>query len=382
MGRQGYIARSIARAIINHAKPQRHDKRGWLAFILGLFSTFFSVYQLTLQKFRPADFANLRRNHWRVEDNDYVQSFSRGEGGDVAEDVALRPIGDMGFSGSTFYATSDSKYLVKSIPRRSEYTFFRDELLTSYVQHMASHAESMLVRITDFLWAPGMSLGKLFGLAPSHHIVMENIMYGQEEAKKRGEVSWESWDLKPTSYFYPERDIANGRLTSEATKDQLADEFHDKIILDEQSAASFFAALEADTQLLASHNAVDYSLFLVRMQVQGKRPEEVVDDSGSSGGADASVIPTEPPAVPPGPPTWRTGAASADGKHLYRAALLDFFWAKHKPQAKIMTLLVKMWNVLVSREGPMSITTEAGEYRERFLRMCREYVEIRASSQD
>lgn len=236
---------------------------------------------------------------------------------------------------------------------------------------MATHPRSLLVRICDFLAVSGPSIGRMFRSAPSHHIVMDNIMYGRDEAKRQGEAEWEHWDLKPTSYFYPERDIAGGALTSEATKDQLADEFHDKIILRRDQAEDFFSSLEADTKLLAEHNAVDYSLFLVRMRT----PQQAAVSMPPP--AESSMVPTEPPSVPPSPPSWRTGVSSADGKYIFRASILDFFWAKHKVQPKLMTLLIKLFNAVISKHGPMSITTTPEEYRERFLKLCRGIVEVK-----
>ncbi|KAH6849638.1 hypothetical protein B0I37DRAFT_93043 [Chaetomium sp. MPI-CAGE-AT-0009] len=368
MGRKEKIARSIVRAIVktNGTNKQRSTL---LARILAFFSVFFSLYQLLLRKIRPADFANLRRTHWDVTDDDYIQSFQAEDG--VAEEEPLNAIGDMGFSGSTFYSTTNHKYLVKSVPRHSEHSFFRKDLLTPYVQHMATHPRSLLVRVFDFLAVAGPSLGRVFGSAPSHHIVMDNIMYGREEAKKQDEADWESWDLKPTSYFYPERDIAGGALTSEATKSHLADEFHDKIILYPDQAEDFFSSLEADSKLLSEHNAVDYSLFLVRMQTPQRAAASVLSPTESA------TVTTGPPPAPPSQESWRTGVCSADGKYLFRASILDFFWAKHKAQPRAMTLLIKLWNTLISKQGHMSITTTPDEYRERFLKMCRGIVEIR-----
>lgn len=193
-------------------------------------------------------------------------------------------------------------------------------------------------------------------------------MYGKEDSSKWNKNDWQNWDLKPTSYFYPERDIANGALTSDARKSQLADEFKHKIVLRQSQADELLSILEEDTKLLAEHNAVDYSLFLVRI----KRP-----DSTSSEAPDPAAIPVDPPSVPPGPPTWRTGIPSADGKYLFRASILDFFWAKHKAQPQVMTMLISLWNLFISRQGHMSITTTSDEYRERFLRMCREIVEVK-----
>jgi hypothetical protein len=271
----------------------------------------------------------------------------------------------------TFYVTSNQQYLVKSIPRHDEHTFFSDDLLEPYVSYMQSHPTSLLVRIVDFLGcSTRLALGRVLRLAPSHHIVMENIMYGQADDKN----NWEHWDLKPTSYFYPERDIASGRLTSEATKSQLADEFHDKMRLTKHQAEEFISALEADTQLLADHNAVDYSLFLVRMKP--KRPPKAVTNPDNVASRSEDIVPTAPPSVPPNPPSWRTGVPSPDGKHVFRAAVLDFFWAKHKVQPRVMTLLVNLWNTLVSHHGPMSITTTPEEYRQRFLNMVADIVEV------
>ncbi|KAL2270508.1 hypothetical protein VTJ83DRAFT_2692 [Remersonia thermophila] len=357
MGREEKIARSVVRAMTHpEDKTDGKPKASRLGRILALLSTLLSLYCLVLGKLRPADFSNLRRKRWGVDDDDYVRSFQP-DGGESA-DEPLKAIGDMGFSGSTFYATADQRYLVKSIPRYAEHSFFSQDLLTPYVQHMAAHPRSLLVRICDFLAVSGWSLGRLLRTAPSHHIVMDNIMHGREAAKQRGDPDWENWDLKPTSYFFPERDIAGGALTSDATKSQLADEFHDKIVLRRDQAEDLFATLEADTALLAAHNAVDYSLLLVRIRLPG--PAAAVSEAQQQ----------------QEPPSWRTGVPSADGKHVFRASILDFFWAKHKAQPKLMTLLIGLWN-LVTRSGHMSITTTPNEYRARFLGMCRSIVEVR-----
>jgi hypothetical protein len=266
----------------------------------------------------------------------------------------------------TFYTTSDGAYLVKSLPRGFENSFFRDEFLEPYYNHMMEHTTSLLIRITDFLEWSRFGLGGLLGTAPTHHIIMENLLIGKE---KDSTSKWETWDLKPTSYFFPERDIANGKLTSDATKDRLADKFEDKIVLTQVQADDFFEQLSADTELLERCNAVDYSLFLVRIPLTSS------DDSSARQSQENAIEQSKrPPFVPP-KTSWRTGVYSADQKFVFRAAVLDFFWAKHKLQPKVMTWLVKAWN-LIDRQGPMSITTTPDEYRQRFLSMCHEMVEI------
>lgn len=99
MGRQERIARSVVRAIVkpsvNGAQKRSSNP---LAFILALFSAFFSLYRLVLRKVRPADFSNLRRTHWKLTDNDYTDSFQSDDGS--MTEGGLEAIGDMGFSGS------------------------------------------------------------------------------------------------------------------------------------------------------------------------------------------------------------------------------------------------------------------------------------------
>jgi hypothetical protein len=41
-----------------------------------------------------------------------------------------------------------------------------------------------------------------------------------------------------------------------------------------------------------------------------------------------------------------------------------------------MTGLIKTYN-LVDNQGPMSVTTTSDEYRERFLKMCNEMIEVK-----
>jgi hypothetical protein len=217
-----------------------------------------------------------------------------------------------------------------------------------YYEHMSHFPTSLLVRITDFLYAPYPSLGSILGLAPPCHIIMENILYGKTSAPNPD--AWETYDLKPVTYFYPERDIAGGHLASDSVKERLLDTFEDKVRIEEQYRVQLLSALQEDTSVLCSCNVVDYSLFLVRYPAShlGESPNVPVLASKAS--------------------PWRTGVPSTDGKWIYRAVVLDFFWAKHKLQAMAMTGLIRTFNFF-ARKGPMSITTDAEEYRERFLKM-------------
>lgn len=265
----------------------------------------------------------------------------------------------------TFFTTPNSKYLLKSLPRHFEQSFFRKRLLDPYVEHMDLNPTSLLVRITDLLYSPTPTLGAALGTAPSHHIIMENILYGKSSCAKDKQKEWETYDLKPNDYFYPERDIAGGKLAPESVKERLIDEFPDKVRVTVDEKEELIDQLVRDTKILQDSNAVDYSLFLVRYPV-------------SLSPAEGNEIP-----VPPGRPSaWRTGVVSRDNKWIYRAILLDFFWAKDALQAKALTGLVNSWNFLKwgKGDGPMSITTTSDEYRSRFLKMVENMVEVADSA--
>ncbi|KAI1807510.1 SAICAR synthase-like protein [Daldinia bambusicola] len=373
--RETLIARSIVYTILTAREDGRPARKPSLlkrAFRL------FYVYWLTFRLVREDLFRALR-GVWMVDEDDYKTSFDPRKQSDAKKKGALIPMGDMGYSGSTFFRTNDGAYLVKSVPRHFEHDFFKNDMLIPYADHMRANRSSLLVRITNFLESTHKSIGTLLGLAPSHHIVMENILYGkdQDQGSRNGpKPKWESWDLKPTSYFFPERDIAGGALASQATKSKLADEFNDKIRLTEAQATEFQRQLENDTLLLANCNAVDYSLFLVRISARDAPTSEPeppliqLEETNTD-----PIPPAKPPFAPPNPPSWRTGVVSSDGKEVYRAAVLDFFWAKHTVHAKAMTTLVQGYNLIDDR-GPMSITTDSKEYRSRFLDMCKGLVEV------
>lgn len=249
-------------------------------------------------------------------------------------------------------------------------------MLDTYVEYMRAHPESLLVRITDFLHAPRLSLGAILGLVPTHHIIMENLLFGrelghggdheqrqQQQQRQRGQQAfdwpapdeWETYDLKPSSFFVPERDIAGGKLVPESVKERLTDHFPDKIRISAPQRDDLVSVLASDSELLAECNAVDYSLFIVRYP---NTP-------------DVGALPVISARSSP----WRTGVRDADGKWVYRLVLLDFFWAKHTVRAQVMTGIIGTYN-LVSKVGPSTTTADPQEYRERFLKMVKEIVVV------
>ncbi|KAJ5935115.1 hypothetical protein N7466_004662 [Penicillium verhagenii] len=335
--RESALTKSIQAGLLRD--PNRFKKTSW-----GRFIAFFTVRRIKLVRFESDLFCKLRQEVWKFKEDDYQASFRTNSG-----QQALKAIGDLGYSGSSFFSTFDGCFVIKSLPRRFEYSFFEADLLEPYYEYMVKNPDSALVWITDYIVAPYTTLGTLFGCTPAHHIIMENILCGQPD-DPNGQ-KWETYDLKPIDYFYPERDLMPESLVSEETLSRLADTFSDKLHLWRKDYATFWDSLKADTKFLQEANAVDYSLFLVRIP--------------------ASSQPTALGRQSP----WRTGLLSADGKWKYRAVILDFFWARHKLQAQALSGVVQTFNV-VGRQGPMSITTTSTEYRQNFLKMIEEMIQI------
>lgn len=178
---------------------------------------------------------------------------------------------------------------------------------------------------------------------------MENMLCGKNHDPARDQ--WQTFDLKPVEYFYPQRDLVPDPLLKDGTLERLGGKFEDKMRLSRDDYEDFMITVRDDTAFLESANAVDYSLFMVRFP------------AGS-----------EPGVVGRGN-RWRVGVCSVDGLWKYRAVILDFFWARHTLPAQVMSGVVQTFN-MVGRQGPMTITTTAGEYRQKFLEMVQGVVEV------
>ena len=353
--RESSLTKSIQSGLLRD--PDRFKKMPW-----GRFLAFFTFHRIKLIRHEKHLFAKLRQEVWKFNEDEYQASFHTTNG-----QPPLKTMGDLGYSGSvstalnsiprkntyfgcqTFFGTLDGHYVIKSLPRRFEYSFFQADLLGPYYEYMRHHPDSVLVWITDYILAPYTTLGTLLGCTPAHHVIMENTLCGKDDDPSS--QNWETYDLKPIDYFYPERDLVPEPLVSQDTLSKLADTFNEKLHLWRKDYETFWHSLESDTKFLQHANAVDYSLLLVRIPASSK----------------PTVLGRHSP--------WREGLPSADGKWKYRAVILDFFWARHKLHAQAMSGVVQTFNV-VGRQGPMSITTTASEYREKFLAMVGGMIEV------
>ncbi|KAL7940194.1 hypothetical protein V8C42DRAFT_338290 [Trichoderma barbatum] len=362
-GRTSRISATIVHAIVEAKDAETSQKKSSTCVRLTRYVlNFFNIWHLDLVLYRNDDFLTLRRDVWHLNNGAYTRSFQTTNDENVEQHApSLISMGDLGYSGSTFFKSLDGQFLIKSLDRHFEHHFFMHELLTPYIIHMWEHPGSLLVRITDLLYVPYSTLGGMLGTEPTHHVVMENLLYGTGDD---GDATCcETFDLKPDDYFFPERDIANGSFAPQSVKNKLVDHFPDNVRVSRQATEELLALLDTDTRFLADFNVLDYSLFLVRYP----RTEEsrYVGSSRPAAQSSSAATPAD---------SWRTGIVSNDEQWVYRAILLDFFWARHRFHAKAMSSLVGIFNIWAG-QGPMTITTEPFEYRKRFMSMAQKLLE-------
>jgi hypothetical protein len=108
MGRRdALISKSILRAIFDDSKD---DNQPLLARILA----FFALFQLVLSRYRDDLFRELRTEIWQVDEADYRESFRRRD-----KKARLKPVGDLGYSGSVRSNQHMSNHSLLTVRRHS-----------------------------------------------------------------------------------------------------------------------------------------------------------------------------------------------------------------------------------------------------------------------
>lgn len=168
---------------------------------------------------------------------------------------------------------------------------------------------------------------------------------------------WEDYDLKPTAYFYPERDFLGGRLTSQKTKEKLHDEFPGEITLTREIYDRVLRQLDKDTAFLCDMNVVDYSCFVVQRRV-GRISSDGTGTTETSG--------------------WIIDAL---GEWEYRFTILDFFTSAKMIRIKAMKVGIDMlghgdMTITASVHGIQVELIQPERYREDWMAMVKENLRI------
>lgn len=116
--RQRLISSSILRAIFTTNPVRNHDthRPPLLARILA----FFSLFSLTLARYRDQVFTKLRTDAWLMEEEEYAESFRSPSKGKRTD---LKSVGDLGYSGSVcsiFFSISTTNRSRPSSPHQTQ----------------------------------------------------------------------------------------------------------------------------------------------------------------------------------------------------------------------------------------------------------------------
>ncbi|CAG7853017.1 SubName: Full=Uncharacterized protein {ECO:0000313/EMBL:CCA70892.1} [Serendipita indica DSM 11827] len=350
------------------------------------------IYMVHLQRAAPLEFARLREEHFSITDESYR----------AVTASSLKSLSNLGLSGSAFFHTegpsTNAGLIIKSINRAFEYEFMHETLLPRYIEYIEARpgADSLLTRITDVLFCADLSLGEALNVSPRHYMVMVDVL-GDLKAVKGAQ----KWDLKPSGFFEPTRDLVPDIIKSEATKSGLADTLDAdvRIKLTKSQYDDLIRVLEQDTAFLEELETVDYSLLLGRFPASSSPQPPLGLDASSTvhlpisdvlqQGASkikralgiSSSQETEDVAPTAGASAsgregqkltgddFTKGVLSADGEWVYRLTIVDFLWNVNKLVPTVMRTAGKVL-------PDQTITTEPARYRQEFMKMVEEYVEV------
>lgn len=228
-----------------------------------------NLYAMKLHRNAPVRFQELRRM-WGVDEEEYKRE-TLGK---------WSSLGTVGLSGSLFFHSDDNHFLLKSLGRTFENHFLHAHFLPAYFDYVKENPRTMINKIFDMLYSFDHRIGEWIKASPSHYIILENIAFDKKD-------DWEMFDLKPTSYVEPYRDLVPERLQLSGVTDVLPPS--KPLLMSSASRAEHLSQIRKDLNFLADLGCVDYSVLVVR------------------------------------PP---------DGHHC-RLALIDVFWSLKEPRAKL-----------------------------------------------
>jgi hypothetical protein len=189
-------------------------------------------------------------------------------------------LGTVGLSGSLFFHSEDNHFLLKSLGRTFENHFLHTHFLPAYFDYALANPGTMINKVFDALYSFDHRFGEWIKASPSHYLVLDNIAFDKKD-------DWEMFDLKPTAYLEPYRDLVPERLQLSGVTDVLP--ASKPLLMSSTSRAEHLSQIRKDLDFLASLGCVDYSVLVVR------------------------------------PP---------DGRNC-RLALIDIFWSLREPRAKL-----------------------------------------------
>ena len=181
-----------------------------------------------------------------------------------------------GKSGSFFISTDDNKYMIKTL-KEGEFHLLRESFLKNYIEYISENGDSLLCRLYG-LYKLTMVKGQDFLL-----IVMRNVIgdYHKNITVK--------YDVKGCTYGRKVKldDVPNHKIKNLTLKDINFKEMEKTIKFKEEYIKPFVKSIRKDGQFLRQMKVMDYSLFIVKINLNDFEYSELFKNDSSKLEADS-----------------------------------------------------------------------------------------------
>lgn len=190
----------------------------------------------------PSVFRLLWKNR-KLNLNSFKQSFYIHDLKDV-DSGGMQEQFSEGKSGSFFYFTHDRRYVIKTV--NTEEKQFLCKIAPSYYEYIKDNPDSLIVRLYGLYQVQLAWEQKYISV-----IVMENIFHSLQRLRIH-----EKYDLKGSTV---KRETGKKSKESAVLKDL---DLYNKVCIGPENKAALLEQLRKDTEFLARHRIMDYSLLL------------------------------------------------------------------------------------------------------------------------
>ena len=278
------------------------------------------VIKCKFYDYAPKIFYNLR-SLYNISNDDYLKSLGPENflcNLIITKNKSLKEICSSGKSGSFFYYSYDSKYLMKTIPE-GEFNKFR-EMLQDYYLYMYEHPKTLLQRFFGLYMC-------IFNDTKMHFVVMNNVFNTPLKVDYK-------YDLKGSTYKRMSRkckeiDYENYDFDV-AMKDNDYSDRNEKIDLSPYYKRMLFNEAKNDSKFLSQHNINDYS-FLIGVHDQNFNKKEQFSEDKLMALVGHNQISTNKSSVPnnvarkPFYEEYYGGIQSEDRSKVYFFGIIDIF---------------------------------------------------------
>lgn len=223
---------------------------------------------VNITEYAPKSFAYLRKEE-NIDIDEMIESFLP-----INNKEGIKE--SQGKSGSFFISTDDNKYMIKTL-KEGEFHLLRESFLKNYIEYISENGDSLLCRLYG-LYKLTMIKGQDFLL-----IVMRNVIgdYHKNITVK--------YDVKGCTYGRKVKidDVPSYKIKNLTLKDINFIEMEKKIKLKEEYINPFVKSIRKDGKFLRQMKVMDYSLFLVKINLNDYEYSELFKNDSSKLEADS-----------------------------------------------------------------------------------------------